>query len=231
MDNQIKRKSLEINDCWNHIGVWGKETPRCEKLDNVIHCRNCEIFSQSGQQILEQPLSEEYLSDWATIYSNEKKQRRAGSKSSLVFRLGDEWYSFPNDAIVEVTEIKAIHSIPHSKSQALRGLVNIRGELKICFSIGHLIGIHKGKKLIEQTSKYKSYERMVVISHEDQQFVFPVSEVLGSTRYNDDDITAPPATIANAKATFTTGMLKVKNNNVACLDLGLIFNSIKRSLK
>ena len=231
MDTNDNKETLDINDCWNHIGVWGNESPRCEKLKTVMHCRNCDIFSYSGQQILEQPLSEEYLEDWAKSYSREKERRLTGTNSSLVFRLGDEWYSVPNNTVVEVTEIQAIHSIPHSKAQSLRGLVNIRGELKICISIGYLLGIRKGKKQPEEATKYISYERMIVIEHEGQQFVFPVSEVLGSFRYNEEEIQAPPATISNAKATFTTGMLNINQKNVSCLDLSLILQSIKRNLK
>lgn len=231
MNTEAKKEALNIDDCWNHIGVWGDESPRCEKLKEVIHCRNCDKFSYSGQQILEQPLSEEYLDDWAKVYSREKEQRLTGTSSSLVFRLGDEWYSLPNNAIVEVTEVRAIHSIPHSKSKSLRGLVNIRGELKICISIGYLLGINKAKKQPAGTSKYTSYERMIVTEYEEQQFVFPVSEVLGSFRYNDEKIEAPPATVSNAKSTFTTGMLNIVHKNVACLDCALIFKSIKRHLK
>jgi len=227
---EVKKELQDINDCWNHIGVWGKESPRCEKLKTVMHCRNCDTFSYSGQKILEQPLSEDYLKDWASIYSREKEKNLVGTNSSLVFRLGDEWYSIPNDAIVEVTEIRVIHSIPHAKSKALRGVVNIRGELKICVSIGHMLGISKGMKQ-KNKSKYTSYERMIVMLCEEQQFVFPVSEVLGSFRYKDDDIKAPPATVSNAKATFTTGMLSLDNKTIACLDHTLIFNSLRRNVK
>ena len=209
---EAKKELHDINDCWNHIGVWGRASPRCEKLTDVMHCRNCEVFSSSGQKILEQPLSEDYLKDWAKTYSREKEKHLAGTKSSLVFRLGDEWYSIPNDAVIEVTEMRSIHSIPHVKSKALRGVVNIRGELKICVSIGYMLGISKGKKQKAQT-KYTSYERMIVMTYEEQQFVFPVSEVLGSFRYKDDDVTGPPATVSNAKATFTTGMLNIDKKN------------------
>ncbi len=231
MNTKVKKQILNIDDCWNHIGVWGSESPRCEKLEEVMHCRNCDKFSYSGQQVLEQPLSEEYLKDWSKTYSRKKEQHLVGTNSCLVFRLDDEFYSFPSNTIVEVTEIRSIHSIPHRKSKSLRGLVNIRGELKICISIGYLLGVKKNKKRTEKTRKNTSYERMIVITQEEQQFVFPVSEVIGSFRYNDEQIKSPPATISNTKATFTIGMLNIDQKHIACLDLNLISQLIKRDLK
>ena len=45
-----------IDDCWNRIGVWGTETPRCPKLEDVVHCRNCEVYSAAGRLVLERRL-------------------------------------------------------------------------------------------------------------------------------------------------------------------------------
>ena len=230
MNTKAKKQMLDIDDCWNHIGVWGSESSRCEKLKEVMHCRNCDKFSSSGQQVLEQPLSEEYLKDWAETYSHKKEKHLAGTSSSLVFRLGDEFYSFPSNTIVEVTEIRTIHSIPHSKSKSLQGLVNIRGELKICISIRNLLGVNKDKKQSAEANKNISYERMIVVKDDEQQFVFPVSEVIGSFRYNDEKIKAPPATVSNTKDSFTIAVLNVDQKHIACLDLSLISKSIKRNI-
>jgi len=229
---KIMKKDISIDDCWNHIGVWATgDFQKCDRLKSVIHCRNCEKFSIAGQQILEQPLSDEYLEEWANIYSREKEDRKIGTQSSLVFRLGDEWYSLPAKIIAEITPMQKIHTLPHNKTRALRGLVNIRGELKICISLGYLLSINKGKISESPERKYTSYERMIVIEHEEQQFVFPVSEILGTCRYHEDDIQAPPATVANAKATFTRGMLHYSQKYIACLDHELMFYSMERSMK
>src|SRR5262249_33650916 len=50
--------------CWNTIGVWGDRTPRCERLPEVIHCQNCEVYCKAGRGLLERLPSQEYLREW-----------------------------------------------------------------------------------------------------------------------------------------------------------------------
>ncbi|HEY9052840.1 MAG TPA: chemotaxis protein CheW, partial [Gammaproteobacteria bacterium] len=40
-------QEFSINDCWNKIGVWGNEKPRCPQLDELIHCNNCPVYAEA----------------------------------------------------------------------------------------------------------------------------------------------------------------------------------------
>ena len=53
--------------------------PRCPRLDEVIHCRNCEVFTQAGRNLLERALPEEYKEEWGSVLVK-KKGRRAGRR-------------------------------------------------------------------------------------------------------------------------------------------------------
>jgi chemotaxis signal transduction protein len=71
---------------------------------------------------------------------------------------------------------------------------------------------------------------MVVISREQDQFVFPVTEVHGTVRFDGNELHSVPATIGKAKATYTRHILKWKERNVACLDDELLFYALKKDL-
>jgi chemotaxis-related protein WspD len=221
---------IEIHDCWNRIGVWGRETPRCPKLETVVHCRNCEVYAESGRRILERALPESYQQEWRTVLSQEKHQRQRDTRTMVVFRLGDEWMGLPADLFSEVTEMRPIHRLPHRSNNMLLGLVNIRGELKLCVSLGKLLNLDKGGKL-DKGNKVRHYQRLVVIGKDSEQFVFPVSEVLGIERFNDSDLHAAPASVTLAKSTYTRGMLEVGDKRIACLDHELLLYTLVKRLQ
>lgn len=221
---------IEIHDCWNRIGVWGRETPRCPKLEAAVHCRNCEVYSESGRRILERALPENYQQEWRTVLSQEKQQRQRDTRTIVVFRLGDEWMGLPADLFSEITEMSPIHRLPHRSNNMLLGLVNIRGELKLCVSLGKLLNLDKGGKL-DKGSKVRHYQRLVVIGKDSEQFVFPVSEVLGIEHFNDNDLHAAPASVTLAKATYTRGMLELNDKRIACLDHELLLYTLAKSLQ
>lgn len=220
---------VEIHDCWNRIGVWGREMPRCPKLEQAVHCRNCEVYADSGRRILERALPPGYQAEWRGLLAEEKQVGRRDTRTALVFRLGDELLALPALLFNEVTEMRPIHRLPHRSNKTLLGLVNIRGELKLCVSLGNLLGLDKGLK-VDGSGKTRRYERLVVISKADEQFVFPVSEVLGLERYSDSAVHAAPASVALANATYTTGMLALGDKRIACLDDELLFYTLSRSL-
>jgi len=220
---------ITIDDCWNRSGVWGQETPRCPELERVIHCRNCEHFSAAGRQMLNRGLPEGYLAEWAGVYAQDKSTKTSGEESALIFRLGDEWFALPTVLIEEITQIQPVHRLPHYDARTVKGVVNIRGELKICVCLGSLLGLEKGT-FKESRDNGRAYERLMVIHKEGRQFVFPVSEVYGTARYHPNDLQTIPSTVSKAKSSFTTGILNWKDKHVACLEDELLFYAMERSL-
>ncbi len=221
---------IKVDDCWNTIGVWSNANPRCEKLEKVIHCRNCEVYSAAGRRMLERPLPDGYENEWATIFSIEKKQQSVGTKSVTIFRLGKEWMALPTTSIQEITDVCSVHSIPHHSTAVLRGLVNLRGQLKICISLGQLMEIEKAERYTGKETKERIYERMIAVKHNDSQYVFLVSEVSGTFLYNEYDLKPAPATLSQAAGTYTQGILAWKDKAVACLDAELLFYSMEKKL-
>ena len=51
--------SIQLNDCWKKIGVWGNR--QCGELKKVIHCRDCVVYSSAAAQLLAVELPQGYL--------------------------------------------------------------------------------------------------------------------------------------------------------------------------
>lgn len=230
MSDQAQALEIEIDDCWNTMGVWSSAASRCPKLNEAIHCRNCEVYSAAGRTMLERSLPDGYESAWAEIYREDKKQQLVGTESVTVFRLGNEWMALPTNCIQEITNVCSVHSVPHQNTSVLRGLVNLRGQLKICVSLGQLMEIEKAETYTGEKTRERIYERMMAVRHNESQYVFLVSEVKGTHRYLPQDLQSPPATLSQATGIYTRGILEWEGHAVACLDAELMFYSLEKKL-
>lgn len=220
----------KIDDCWNKIGVWASSKQRsCPRLEQVVHCANCEIFSQAGKTLLEGDAPAGYLEEWAKLLATSKSRKKYEASSIILFRLGDEWLGVETGLLDEVVPIRPIHSVPHRKGSILKGLTNIRGELQLCVSIGRLMNITRGETAGTNVIK-GIYERMVVISFNGVKFVFPVSEVRGVCRFSEHDVQEAPATALNCSVHYLRGMLDIDGRHVGVIDHKLLFPALERAI-
>lgn len=216
------------NDCWNRIGVWARDAKSCPHLVEVVHCQNCEVYSAAGKQLLDREAPVGYHQEWTENLRREKDTELRLLQSAFVFRLGSEWFALPTGVLSEVTEIRGIHRVPHNRSAVLRGLVNIRGELQLCISLGYLFGLDKAEPLTP--TQRKIHERIVVIERDGERYVFPVSEVSAIHRFAEDEVMEVPSNITNESGTFLSGVLRIGAHNAGLLDPDLLFNSLRNNL-
>ncbi|MFH1242658.1 MAG: chemotaxis protein CheW [Pseudomonadota bacterium] len=220
---------LRQENCWKRIGVWGKETPRCAELKRVIHCRNCEVFTQSGRNLLERDLPEEYKEEWTQVLVEKKEEEFPGTLSVVIFRIQREWLGLPASLFAEIIEPGMVHSLPHSKNQALMGVINVHGEIQLCVSLQRLLGLETEEP--KKDEGRKRYQRMMVVNKDGNQWVFPVDEIHGIHHVRPDRFQNVPVTVAKAKSTFTKGIFKWDDKYVAFLDDELLLYTLARSMQ
>lgn len=216
------------NDCWNRIGIWARDGKTCQRLVEVIHCQNCEVYSDAGKQLLDRDAPDHYREEWTDNLRREKDDSVRQLESAFVFRLGNEWFALPTTVLSEVTEIRGIHRLPHNHSRVLRGLVNIRGELQLCVSLGYLFELEKSEPLT--AGRGKIHERIVVIERGGERYVFPVSEVSAIHRFSAAEVTEAPSNITNESGTFLSGVLKIGDRHAGLLDPDLLFHALRSRL-
>jgi len=226
----MTEKLVTIDDCWNRSGVWNEGKERCPELSKVMHCRNCPVYASAGRQLLDREVSEDYAKEWTGVFARIKTEKQKKNNSAFVFRTGGEWLALPAKLIQEVVDMGVIHSLPHRNSTILRGVVNIRGKLELCFSIGAILGIERFEKKEKEDDKYISPSRLVVAERLGERIVFPVSEIHGSLRYADGMLQPLPVTVSGSRAAFTRGILCVDDFDVGLLDDEVLYEALKRNV-
>ena len=217
--------AARVFDCWNTIGVEGNKS--CRELVKFIHCRNCPVFSSAGMQLLDRPITAEYRQEWTAHFSQQKKLSTPARSSAVVFRIADEWLALPTQAFQEIAEKRVMHSLPHRRRGVVLGLVNVRGELLICASLGKLLGLTQD---LPREKARVVFDRLLVGSWNGERFAFPVDEVGGIHRFNRDDLREPPATVGRSSLSHTRGVFNWRARTIGFLDADSIFNAVNRNL-
>ncbi len=221
--------STKIDDCWNTIGVWSHCDNKCDRLDKVIHCYNCDVYSDAGRSLLNRTTPDGYDDEWADVLAIEKVTKNKNTMSAVVFRLGAEWLSLPVKMINEITLLRNIYDIPHNLNKKIRGMVNIRGELIICMSLGYLLGVDKPEDdLIDEE---RPINRLIMIKERSGYIVFPVSEIDGIINYDPEKLSPTPDTVKNSKLNFINGVTTLDNKTIGCIDHNTLLDNIASTLK
>ncbi len=218
---------IQIEDCWNTKGVWSKSGDPCPQLQEFCHCRNCPVYSKAGRQLLDRPLTDEYQEELVSIFLNKKEIKREVTRSAFFFKEGTEWLALPANIVNEVVYMGPIHSIPHKNSRIFRGIVNIRGRLELCVSIGGVLRLEGRSRKLRGVP---TPERLIVAVKDGQSVVFPVTEVIGSIRYKPSMITPLPVTVSGSKAVYTKGILAYQDKDIGFLDDNILFRILTRNL-
>jgi chemotaxis-related protein WspD len=226
-----------IDKCWNRIGVRGDSS--CPELPKHGRCLNCPTYTTSARALLDREPSAGYLAEWTrhfaqsaarTIVSvQDGKAARPGVRSVIIFRVGTEWLALPTAVFAEIAEPRQIHSLPYRRDGTLLGIVNVRGELLICFSLAKLLD-HDAAPASQHTSGTAARQRLLVVGRDDRRVAFPVDEVHGVHRYSTHELSEPPATVAKASSTYTLAMLTWRDGTVGYLDGALLLTGLDRSL-
>jgi len=219
---------VKVQECWKDIGVWGDKS--CPKLIDCLHCRNCEVYSKAGRQLLNRALPDGYVQGWTTLLAEADLPPLPGQISVLIFRIGPEWFALPAGLLIEVLEVRSVHTIPHRSNPVLLGLVNVRGEMQLCVSVGKLLGVDK-EMHAERADNQRVKPRMLFIRTGGEQLVFFVNEVCSVHAYHPDELQALPATLSREASDYSKGLLSWKERHVVVLNEQILFEKMIGSIQ
>jgi chemotaxis-related protein WspD len=219
----------DIAECWREIGVSGDRS--CPELDEHLHCRNCPTHAQIARKLLDRPLPPGYRDEWTRHFARPDEKAPEGEEvdSVLIFRIGEEWLGLPAGICREIAEPRLVHSLPHRRSEAVRGIVNVRGELLICVSLPALLGIGAAAAT-RGAERIAIFPRLVVTGEETRHVAFEVDEVHGLHGYRAHERGAVPATVGRAAASVVETMIPWNGRAVGCLDAKRLLDLIDRSI-
>ncbi|WP_175877119.1 chemotaxis protein CheW [Burkholderia sp. BCC0097] len=213
--------TLDVDDCWNRIGTRGDRS--CERLNDCLRCLNFE----RPLDVAEMTDVTRRMSAFGTAHASDDDG--VARHAALAFRVADEWLALPIGVLREIAGTRPIHSLPHRRNSAVRGVVNIRGTLRIAISIGALLGLDAGKA--GSGSDDGRFTRLLVAAHQGEPVVFPVDEVEGVLRFGASDWVPVPATVGRASAGLSRGVLSWRGKSVGLLDDDRLFDAVTRSMR
>ncbi|MFD1560804.1 chemotaxis protein CheW [Paraburkholderia silviterrae] len=232
-----------LDDCWNRIGTRGDGS--CERLAQYVRCLNCPVFEAAAARMLDRPAQR-------AARAPEPEGGRAAQagaarqEGSLVFRVGAEWLALGAQALRYVGEARAIHSLPHRRSPAVLGVVNVRGVLTLAASLAELLRIDvtadataaaaarfatPGAGAAGAAGARAATPRLLVAEWGGETTAFPVDDVEGVAYFGKDDLLSAPATLAHAAGRHVRGVFAWRGRSVGVLDPDALFGALTRSLR
>jgi chemotaxis-related protein WspD len=216
--------SLPIADaCWGTSGVRGDRS--CPELATVVHCHNCKVFRKAAQAFLDRAVDAAYLEERARFVGEPAQTYEHTEVSSVVFELGDELFALESRAIVEVTERRRIHHVPHRTNAVFAGLANVQGRLELCFSLAGLLGVPPA------ASGSADAARMIVVELSQKRWVLQVDKVRGAERFAEASIKEPPASSTRSSNQYVRALLVRGDARIGLLDQERLNAGLERSLK
>jgi chemotaxis-related protein WspD len=223
-------------ECWRLIGVSGDRS--CPELERFIHCRNCPVLAEAARSFFDRAAPEGYLDAWRVILEEPETAIEADSVSFLVFRIAKEWLALPAPTLVEVTPIRPLHAVPHRRGTPLAGLVNIRGQLRLCVSLHAILGLSGSPaqpgagsadgEAIEALPRLLVVERMQDRTAE--RWVIGADDVAGVHRVHRSALRPVPATVSQSAARCSAALFDWQNRTVAVLDEGRLFEAFRQAV-
>jgi len=219
----IKRRKGELSHgkhCWIEIGVWSAVDEKCERLSEYVHCRNCPVFSTAGRRVFDKSAPPGYLPEWRKKLAVNEPLVDQNNEGILIFRLNAEWFAVAADCLEEITEERTVHRIPRNKNMDIEGIVNVSGEVQVCYSLKQILGV-KAEPVTESVKKHDItvMSRFVVASFGGQCYVFRVDQISGLRWYSTETLFSAPVTIENEAAGMLLGVINEGNLKIAVLDV------------
>jgi chemotaxis-related protein WspD len=208
---------VELDHCWRRIGVVGGDHS-CPRLAEALHCRNCPVFAAAARTLLQRESGAEPTPEWRAPESHLQ-----GRASALVFRLGAQWLGLPPSLVVEVAPNRAVRRLAHRTAGRIEGLVNVRGELRLCVALVELLGL--GARAAGDARS-----RLVLVHDDDQVLAFRCEEMQGLASYPVADAQAPPDTLPAALRGVVAGMLPLDQRHVALLDAAALTRLLRQAV-
>lgn len=233
-----------VDDCWNRIGVRGDGS--CPELRRHVHCRSCPTYFAAAAALLDRAPPPGHLSGWPSRLAHREPVEVETVLSIFIFRLGAHWLALPAAVLDEVVDLGTIHSLPHRRRAGVLGLVSVHGALRVCVSLGQILGLdeEEGSEACEEGDESQGSagsgkgepacrsrdRRLLAIRRGAGRVVFPVTEVHGLQRIEAREQGPIPATVARMAAAFTRSLVTWRERSVGLLDEHRLFQALARSL-
>lgn len=184
----------------------------------------------SANRLLNRKPEESYIDEWTTLLQMDVSMESDADKQSVVvFRLAGEWLAISTRFFAEIAHVRTLHCIPHRSGPILQGIINLRGQLRLCVSLHKLLELEEEQAEATLVGR-KKYARLVAIRKGEDHWIFPVDEVFGNYHFAMSDLQNVPVTVSKSAANYLKGVVAWEGKSFGYLDEELLFQSLRRIL-
>jgi len=148
--------------------------------------------------------------------------------SVVVFRIKREWFALRTGLFYQVADRELLHTIPGKTDRRFRGMVNVGGDLHLCFSLADILEIAEPAGGIPAE---ENRARLIVAGDEGNRFAFPVDEIMGVQSIFAAELETVLATPAGYGARLCSRILSIEGKRVGLLDGDKLLNALAGSLE
>jgi chemotaxis-related protein WspD len=164
-----------------------------------------------------------FREEWTRSLAAAKSAPPSDQVRVLVFRVWTDRLALPLTAFQEAVRMGPVRTVPLMSGKVFKGLVNVRGELLPCLSVGDLLGI-------EPPTEKPAYPWLLVASAGEERFAFPASEILGVTHVTPERLQPPPVTVAKFPDAVVRHVFQMEAQAIGLLDAERFVQALRRSL-
>ena len=111
----------------------------------------------------------------------------------------------------------------------LKGIVNVRGEIKLVVDLKNLFKIEISRTQ-SANDKVKIFKRHIVVKKGKDSWVFQVDEVMGIWKFNERKVTPLPSTAKEDSSNYLRGFIKVNKIDAGIISGDTLFDSISKKV-
>lgn len=179
--------------------------------------------NNSANKLFERMPELTYLEEWASLLAQvPEKDAEIKETSLVIFRLSDEWFALPTLIFSEIGAQYTINSMPYYHDPAILGVINLKGQLRVCFSLHVLLDLKK--------SPLVNFPRFLAISDKNEIWTTPVDEVKGIYQYDLSLLSNVPVDFANMRENFLKGVINWNEKNIYLINDEILFSSLRRRI-
>lgn len=182
----------------------------------------------SANKLFDRPADPAYLEEWARLLSQPTdKQEEVNESPYIVFRLGSDWFGLSALVISEIASARAVNEVPHKNDSILLGIINLKGQLRFCFSMHNLLGVEKEQTILSPEDR-THYPRLVAIVMDQKLWTFPVDEVDSIYQIENKLMTNVPVNITHSRENYLKGVVELNNRRVCVVNEDMLFKTLDR---
>ena len=174
-----------------------------------------DLGSPSKVPFFKRPAPKDYLNACARALQQPREALFGAPPISVVlFRVQNNWFGIQAAFFAEIQNGSQIHRVPYRSNAIFKGLVNVRGELILCFSLAELLKIPTA-----MSTEFSSVQRrrIAIIRTPEHKIGVPVDQMQGVFGIPEHLIEAAPAEVQSRSQGIIRQITLIKGFSVELL--------------